>query len=876
MMELVEREESLQTLTRRLQAAGERGHVVFVAGEAGVGKTSLLRKLAESDRAMSNGAVATNPVWWGACDALDTPHPLAPLLDIARDAAPAFAKRLDGPRLALFEAVLDELRLAPEPVLVVVEDAHWADDATLDLLKFLGRRIERTRALLIVSYRNDEVPAGHPLRRLIGELGANAFTRVELARLSPEGVATLARRALRSPAGLFAATQGNPFFVTELLRHGVDEVPSSVQDLVLARFARLDAAAQAIVRLAAIVPGGLEHWLLDAVLAPAPNDVDACLGAGLLIDDATMLRFRHELARTAVESSLTPPVARALHAGVLKALEADGRAMPSARFAHHAALAGNAAAVRRYAPAAADEAWAHGASHEAARHYRAALTHADGVDEAERQRWLDAYAEAMHRIDDCDEATRARQQLDVSLQRSGPVEREAANLCRLAQLHAQMLRLADADAASRRAIDLLEALPPGAALATAYGTEAVLRMLTRDCDDSVAWSRKAIAIARQIGDELRLWSSLSTLGTALMFIDYDAGREQMEAVIAHARAHEMTAVAMTAMLNIGSASGELMRLETAEHWLREAVAYGTQRELDASVNYSSGWLALCELYRGRWADAGERAGALLARGGTSAITRVMSLIALGRLRLRRGDPGVDSALADALECAGVDGTLQRVAPVRAARAEAAYARGDLPAVAAEAEAALPLALRHRHAWFIGELAFWCWRAGRLDAPPPGCAEPYALQITGRWRDAAALWRQLDCPYESAGALADGDVDAQRDALQIFEQLGALPAAEALKLRMRQAGVRGLTRGPRATTREHPFGLTTRELQVLQLLCDGLRNADIAERISRSVRTVDHHIAAVFGKLGVETRVAAVQTALGAGLGMQSGQERSAK
>lgn len=856
MMDLVEREVALQALVRRLQGASEQGHIAFVAGEAGIGKTSLLRVLAAGSRS----------VWWGGCDALQTPHPLAPLLDIAREAAPAFARRLDGPRLALFEAVLDELRGALEPVLVVIEDAHWADDATLDLLKFLGRRIARTHALLVVSYRDDEVAVGHPLRRLVGELGTDAITRIELERLSPAGVETVARRALRSPAGLFAATQGNPFFVTELLRHGMGEVPHTVQDLVLARYARLDAAAQAIVRLASVVPGGLEHWLAEALLAPTLADLDACLSAGLLFSDATTLRFRHELARTAIESALTAPVARALHAGILKALEDDGRAMPRARLAHHAALAGNAAAVRRYVPAAAQEACARGAHHEAVRHYRAALTQADGVDDDERQRWLDGYAEACCHVDACDEAIRARLELQASCRRSDNIEREAANLSLLAQLQAQMLRHAEADAASRRAIELLEPLPRGAALAAAYGTEASLRMLNRDCEESVTWSGKAIALARELGDDLRLQTSLSTLGTALLFIDYDAGRRQMEEVIRDARAQDMTSVAMSAMLNLGSGSGELMRLETAEHWLREAVDYGAQRELDARTNYASGWLALCELYRGRWADADERASDLLTRVGASTITRVMSLIAIGRVRLRRGDAAAGAALDEALACAGAAGTLQRVAPVRAARAEAAFARGDLAEAATEAQAALPLAQRHRHPWFVGELAFWCWRSGQLAEAPPDCAEPYALQIAGRWRDAAALWQQLGCPYEAARALADGDVDAQREALAAFEALGGVPAAEGLRQRLRLAGVRGVARGARASTRDHPFGLTTRELQILNLLCEGLRNADIAQRLSRSVRTVDHHIASVFSKLGVDSRVAAVQMARGAGLG----------
>ena len=863
-MELVERGPALETLQQRLHAASVCGHVVLIAGEAGVGKTSVLRALA-----------ATHPkVWWGACDALQTPHPLAPLLDIARDADVRFANRLAGPRAALFEAVLDDLRLPSEPVLVVIEDAHWADDATLDLIKFLGRRIERTCALLVVSFRDDEVPATHPLRRVIGELPRTALTRIELSRLSPAGVATLARRALRSPAGLFDATQGNPFFVTELLRHRLDEVPRTVQDLVLARFARLDKPAQAIVRLVSIVPGRLERWLLEALLAPTLPALEACLDSGLLLSDAASFSFRHELARVAVEAALARPVAQALHAQVLRAVAADGRPMPAARLAHHAVLADDAAAVCRHAPMAADEARERGANREAARHLRNALRQPAAGDEDERRRWLEAYALDSSNVDWDADAIAARRELDASYRRSGDVAAEASNLSRLALLYAYMLRNAEADAASRRAIELLEPLPPSAALAAAYGIEASLRMLDRDCAESAEWSRKSIALAREFGDRQRLCFSLSTLGSALLFIDYDSGCRQLEQALEMAIAEAMPVAVANAMLNLGSGSGELMHMAAAERWLRKAVTYASERELDGTVRYCSAWLSLCEVLGGRWDDAAERASDVLART-TATSTRVMALVALGRLRVRRGDPGGGEMLDEALALAGPADTLRRIAPVCAARAEAAFARGDNAAAAAEAQAALPLALRQQHPWFIGELAFWCWRSGAINTAPARCAEPYALQMTGRWREAAAAWRRLGCPYEEARALADGDSDAQQKALALFERLGARPAIEGLRRRLHAAGVRGVARGARSSTRERAYGLTTRELQVLALLCDGLRNAEIAQRLCRSVRTVDHHLAAVFAKLGVDSRVAAIQAAQRAGMATPAGQSGQA-
>jgi DNA-binding CsgD family transcriptional regulator/tetratricopeptide (TPR) repeat protein len=673
---------------------------------------------------------------------------------------------------------------------------------------------------------------------------------------------------------MFAATGGNPFFVTELLRHPVGEVPRSVQDLVLARFARLGKPAQAIVRLAALVPGRIERWLLDTLLGPALQDLEECLDSGLLLAEASSLAFRHELARRAVESAIPLPVAQALHAQLLAALMSSARRLPFARLAHHAAAAGDAKATCRHSSAAAEEALQRGAYREAARHYRSALDHVEGVEGVDDERQsvlLEGHAEACRRIDALPEAIGARERLEVLYVRRGDMLGAGRNLCQLAILCVLMTRNPEADDASRRAIDLLEALPPGPERIDAYDTEASLRMLNRDCEASVAWCRKAIALATELGDRPRLCSSLSVLGTALMFIDYSAGCRQVEEALQMALAEGFAVTAANSMLNLGSASGELMQLEVAERWLRRAVEFTTEQELDAGRHYSNAWLALCEVHTGRWAEAAEHASGLVARTTISAVARVMALVALGRLRVRRGDPGADAALDEALALAGVSGTLQRIAPVRAARAEAAHARGDFVKAAAEAQAALALAERHRHAWFIGELAFWCWRAGVLDTPPEGCAEPYALQIAGLWREAASAWGRLGCPYEQARALADGDADAQREALVVFDRLGARPAAEQLRRRLRASGIRGVARGARRSTRERPHGLTTRELQVLTLLCEGLRNAAIAERLSRSVRTVDHHVASVFTKLGVESRVAAIQAAQRVGLVPQSGQ-----
>ena len=861
-MELVERDAALQTFARRLD--GTRlggGHVMLVSGEAGIGKTTLLKALAERR--------GDAKLWWGACDCLETPHPLAPLHDIARGADVPFRALLQSgqARATLFEAVLTALQQSQEPVVAVFEDVHWADDATLDLLKFLGRRIDRAPCLLVLSWRDDEVSAVHPLRRLLGELPASLVTRLALEPLSEPAVDQLARAAMRPAAGLHALTRGNPLFVSEMLRHGARGVPHGVQDVVLARFARLSGAAQAVVRLASTVPTRIEAALVDTLRQPSVAVVDECLDSGLLSAADGAYFFRHELARVAIEMSLSAPTARALHAEVSRALaQAGAPAVSLARRVHHAVRAGDARAVAALAPEAARQAQQRGAHVEAAAHYRTALVH--GEAGADVREWLEESARECRLTNQLDEAIAAHARLSDWHRVHPDPRREATNLSQLALVQVLALRNAEADAASQRAIALLAPLPPGPELARAYRVEAQLRMLDRDCEAAVAWAERAIELAQRFDEREILAEAVGTLGTATLFLDYDAGCAHLQRALGLALAAGLHGLAANTYSNLGSGSGEVWRPREAQGHLKAAIAFATRHEIDFYRHYSVAWLALCELHLGQWDDAREHALDIVAQPAPST-SRVMALVALGRLQARCGEPEAAATLDEALALALASGTLQRVAPVRCARAEAAWLRGDLRAVVAEAGATLALAERHAHPWFAGELATWLRRAGVVQARPAACAEPHARLLQGDWQGAADAWAALGCPFERALALADGDDPARLAALALLEELGASAAAERLRKTLRAAGLRGIPRGVRASTQVNPHQLTEREREVLELLCAGLKNSEIAERLCRSVRTVDHHVAAALAKLGAGTRAEAIGAAARVGIVAQN-------
>jgi DNA-binding CsgD family transcriptional regulator len=863
-MTLLERDAALEALAGALgEAAAGEGRVALVYGEAGIGKTSLL------DHFTRMGARATPArTLWGTCDSLHTPRPLGPVYDIAAQAGPALRERLDAeaPPRAIFSAVLEELARHP-PVVAVLEDLHWADAATLDLVKFIGRRIRQVPALLVLTYRDDELGPRHPLRIVLGDLATSAaLRRMSLPPLSPTAVKTLVAGRALDAAALHRQTGGNPFFVTEALASREAGIPHTVRDAVLARAARLSPAGRAALEAAALVGAQVEPWLLAALVDDAPAAADECVAIGMLRAQGDLLAFRHELARQAILDTIAPPRRRALHALVLRALTAPPTGSPDqAGLAHHAEGAGDVAAVLAHAPAAAARAAALGAHREAADQYARALRFAAAASAAERARLLEACADECMLVDRLDEAIRARGEAIAIHHAAGDRPREGKSLAVNAAALVRGGRNPEAETASRRAIAVLRSLPPGPALAYAYRIQANLRMLNRDRPLAVRWSRKAIALAERLGEREIVVAAYNTMGAAMLVYGDDRGRVHLEKSLALARAAALPEWIAGAFINLGSACGEVYRFADADRYLTEGIRYAAEHDLDYARHYMQAWLALTRLYQGRWGEAGEAARPVAENPHAAAISRIMALVALGRLRTRRGDPGAAAALDEALELALRTRTLQRLGPVRAARAEAAWLADDRPRALAEARAAWELAVHHEHPWHTGELAFWRRRAGDRVRLPRCAAPPFARQAAGDWRRAAARWERLGCPYERARALAEGDEPAQLAALEIFDRLGARPDLERLRRRMRAEGVRRIPRGPRPVTRGNPFGLTAREAEIALLLGRALTNARIGARLHISPKTVDHHVSAILGKLAVASRDEAGRVARELGL-----------
>lgn len=862
-MKLLERDELLTSLQGLLRnAAAGQGVLLFLEGEAGIGKTSLLRAFAEAQSAHL-------PVYWGACDALQTPRPLGPLFDIAAQIQGELQTALQGEieRLRVFGALLTEL--TRPPALLVLEDLHWADQATLDLLRYVGRRIGRTHSLMIVSLRSDEVGPTHPLRLVLGDLATSGAKRLSPQALSVAALQELVGERDIDAMELYRRTGGNPFFVTEVVAAGGTGMPATVRDAVLARASRLRPSARAILDAAAVAGPRIEPWLLQELTAAESGWIEQCLATGMLCAQNGVFTFRHELAREVVLEALTPTRAMSLHGMVLHALKSRSAASADlARLAHHAEGAACADAVLELAPAAARDAAAKGAHRQAAQQYARALRFATSLTE-QRATLLDDYASECQLSGMVSEAIDARRGAVESWGDLDNKKNRAISLARLAHALIVSGRNAEGEATMRAAVSLVSHDALGAAAVVVRRWAAHLRMLDRDVDQAIEEGELAKAAAEASGDQESVVHCLNTIGSSLIVSGrVEEGCESLERSRALAEQLRSDAWVANAFVNLGSACGEVYRFDLADGYLRRGIEFCSERDIDFSRLYQLAWQSLVWMYRGRWTEASGTAHVVLADRRSPVIARITALIALGRVRARRGDPAVWEALHEAQELAGNTGTLQRVALMHAARAEAAWFEGRTAEAASEASAGVALAVRKRHPWFASELLFWCWQGdGSLPGGLPDfCVrQPFAMEISGRWREAAESWRALGCPFEAARAMMEGDESAQREALAVFESFGARPMIERMRYKLRAAGVRGLQRGPRDSTQHNPAGLTTKEIEVLALLAQGLRNKEIGQRLHRSARTVDHHLAAIFTKLDVSTRAEAVRAAYRLGL-----------
>ncbi len=854
-MELLERASFLQTLA---EYAGEArqgdGRLVLVSGESGIGKTALV----EVFQQRTKGAR-----WlWGACDGLLTPRPLGPVFDIGAQVG----GELDGlcrrgaRRDELFAAFLAEIDSPGSLTVAVIEDVHWADEATIDLLSFLGRRLGRRPALVLATYRDDELGDDHPLRVVLGDLATQRATRrMGLPPLSEKAVRALVGERGVDAAELRRVTGGNPFYVSEILAAGWPSVPPTVRDAVGARLARSGAGPRRVVESAAVIGGRVDRSLLSSALSGADASVDESLATGILIADGTGLRFRHELVRMAVEAAIAPYRKTELHARLLAVLEERGDADP-ALLAHHAEGAGDEKAVLRHAPEAARQSAALGAHREAAAQFERALrfaAHSDRPTLAALHEGLAGEYSLLDRWDEAERPLRAalqfRRELGDDLSAGKDLQRLCTTLWRLC-------RGEESGQAAREAVRVLEALPPGPELAWAYANLSTSYMLVGRSDEAVDLGEKACELGEGLHQAGALSHALTAIGSAILKSRSDGmgSVERALRIALDADLHEEAGLAYSALHEIVT---RLNRFEDEKRYYAEGLAYCEGRELGVFSTCLTSWRAYTFMLVGRWDEAADICAQMLGRQRISPVNRLNPLRVLGTIRGRRGESGAWELLDEALALAEGVAEPRWIAPVRAARAELRWLSGQPGLAVQEARSGYDGAIGHVDPWTLGTSAIWLSRLQAPDVALTSLPKPFAREMAGDWPGAAAVWDRLGRPYDAALAwLGSTDEAGLRQALVAFDGLGARAAAAVARRRMKDLGVRVIPRGPRPATRAAPAGLTAREQEVLALVADGLPDREISRRLFISERTVQHHVSAVLSKIGVSSRTAAAREA----------------
>lgn len=855
---LLEREAALAGLRADLAALADptqgQGRCVLLEGDAGMGKTRLLR-VAERASAGSGGAD-----WaWGACEPLITPLPLGPLLDMLPrlpDEISALVRR-GAPAAVLFAALLEVARQTRRARVWVFEDLHWADGATLDLLRFLARRIAGTRVLLCLTWRGGELGPAHPLRAALAGLAGQGARTLSLAPLSRAAVATLAARAGRPAAGLFEACGGNPFFVTELLAAPLAAgLPGSVRDALLARVARLSPSARELLNVASVSPSPLETAVLAHVCGLEPQALAEVVTSDLLQASADCLRFAHELTRLTVLDALGPRAA-ALHAAVFDALSERGAA--PARLVHHAEQAGLDHAVARLAPRAAELAAATGAHRQAAALLGLALQRAAQLPPAQVEPLARAQAFECLLTGQIEQAARAAA---LALSRAGgrPLA-QAEHLGLLARIEWTRGRAGAGLAHAEAALALLsEHAADSPALAHALASRAQLHLLDDDTGAALSGAAQALALFGRLGDHAgELGARITFASARLGGPDEGLGTAELHAALQEALTTSQEELAARAWTNLASAALVASRYDELDRLCTAGLAFCEARDLDLFAVPLRVRQACGDIARGDWPAGEARLRQLQARSDLNDLQREQVSHLLALQAARRAEPGALAywqALANGERRLALRPWFMSVKVQQVEIATLSVQRG----ARALAEAALAGASTRLGPWRRAQIQVWLTRLGQPQAlaadAPPACA----LEAAGQHRAASQAWAAVGCPYQQALALLWGDADAVAQGLQLLQGLGAELAAQCARRRLRRVGVRGVGRGRYGHAKQDPLGLTAREREVLELLAQGHSTRAIAATLRRSERTVENHVAALFLKLGVKTRQDAIRRA----------------
>jgi DNA-binding CsgD family transcriptional regulator/tetratricopeptide (TPR) repeat protein len=862
-IELVERAGHLDKLYDKYKdvVAGE-GHCIMLSGEAGIGKTALVRAFCQEHRHHAK-------IYLGNCDALFTPRPLAPLHDVIWQIwEDDWKSEVPEDRNALFTKFLHRFDQLPGPCLLVFEDIHWADEATIDFIKFLARRITRLRCLFILTWRDEEVYPGHPLRQLLGQLPPHSFTRFHLPPLSRDAVDDLAKARGYRGEDVYDISGGNPFYVNEILASYSLGIPENIKDSILSVYNRLDSDARRVCELLSVMPTGLETDYLGQVEPNYTVDLAACLETKTILLKDRRLLFKHELYRRTIESSLSPFTRIALNKKILSAFgesfQANGE---TERIIHHAKNANDHQAVVHYAPLAAKQAASVGAHIEAARLYFSAIEYYQGKDPDILVGLYEPYAYECYLTNQMKTAIIYQQKVANSWGEKGDPEKFGNSLWFLSRLWWFDGNRRQAERFAQEAVDVLEERPPTRPKAMAFSNMSQLKMLSDQTVECIYWGQRAIEIAQQLHDEEILSHAYNNMGAVQMKVPsyWQKGLELLRKSLDIALRNNFHEHAARAYTNMAYSAVHMKEYSLATTILREGIQYCEELELDSWRTYMLSWKARLLLDTGHWEEASDIAAQLIGSETQASIVKIGALVVKGVIHMRRNAADALPILLEAKAKAFESMELQRVLPAITALLEYEWITGRPVLEKTAIEYVIGLLSQGGTLRESSDFDFWLWKVRGQQVPLHNVHDRYRVDSPGMAMEIAERWERLGCPYERALFLFEGDESAKREAMGIVQRLGAVAVYEKMKLEMRSEGIRSIPRGSRKSTLANSAQLTERELGVLELLKEGLQNKEIGSRLFISAKTVDHHISAILFKLDVDSRTKAVPEAIRRGI-----------
>ena len=775
--ELVERDEPLAALEAAYEsAAAGYGQVALISGEPGIGKTALVSRFAAD--------LPERSVLWGACDDLLTPKPLGPFHDIADGVSAGLTSAItdrSAPQ-EIHRLLVDELDRSPSPTVLVIEDVHWADDATLDAVTFIGRRIAGLPAMLVLTFRSGEVSATDPLHATLAAVRSPMTLYLELTPLSHSAVASLAGD--RSDE-VYAATGGNPFFVSELLTAEPESVPPSVAHAVVGRAARLSDEALYLVELVSVVPTRISTSVLDGVMPLWTLAAEEAERHNLVHVSADHVQFRHELARNAILSNVPGARRRRLHTEILEILLKTGA--DPADIVHHAEAAGATEVTAGYALVAARRAAAVGSNREANAHFVRAAQFADRLPRTEQAALFEEFAVIAYLVVRMDDAFVA---IDRAIDLYDGLADQAA-MGRCIRLRSRFHWYAGdnpaARADARAAISILEALGESAELARAYSGLSQLAMLASEANTALEWGERAVELATRLGDDRTKAHALVNIGTVEMNADPDdiaTLQHAHELADAAGERHE----AVRAMLNVGYSATIWVRPDLAWEHTNRAIAYAEEHQVDTLLGYAKLIAAWLRLREGDLAAA-EDAARVEIESRTS-VTQLLATTLLAEIAIRRGNPDAAQRLAELADQADRTGELQRIVPTLSLETEWALVTGGPMPVEHFAHA---FAVRDTISGPVGgtngeALAGWAAVAGVDSTFDEPMSAAHLAMARRDWAMAANEFSAAGWTYHRALMLSLlDDRAALTEALEIARRLGAHPLMERTSKRLHELG-----------------------------------------------------------------------------------------